>query len=456
MKLNKLFLLSAMGLGLFACNNNDLVEGSDPNGTQEEGTTYVGFTLKFNDTNSRADGTEEGTEAEQKINSAYVVMAGVDGTIEKVFSTSNAVESGEDYHSNDDKFVFQTSAGVHCFYAVVNPDVAGLPETALVAGKNISDYFNKEVSLDITEIANTNATGNFMMSSVKEVRENIADNVTEEQALNGTANSFIIDVERVAAKVTMTTESTTLENATNNADGTISSPVFYLRDMAKMSYRMAQTSISEISANTYSDAITYTAVYVKGPDDDTNLHEKATPAYCLENLHLSSGYEQGNTTYLALSTTFSPAKVVDPDATQVKPLQDNNYTGESANKTFYVVNSGELAGNYLMEEDLKQFRGGDLTSSTELPAGVEAISAPYTGGTCWFGPIWIGQETSSSNDAPIFRNTWYNLKITGIELPGEPEEPKLNEGEPLVPPTNVAITLTVMPWNFIDRGIDLQ
>ena len=41
MKLNKLFLLSAMGLGLFACNNNDLVEGSDPNGTQEEGTTYV-------------------------------------------------------------------------------------------------------------------------------------------------------------------------------------------------------------------------------------------------------------------------------------------------------------------------------------------------------------------------------------------------------------------------------
>ena len=33
MKLNRLFLLAAMGLGLFACNDNDLVEGSAPNGT---------------------------------------------------------------------------------------------------------------------------------------------------------------------------------------------------------------------------------------------------------------------------------------------------------------------------------------------------------------------------------------------------------------------------------------
>ena len=75
MKLNRLFLLAAMGLGLFACNDNDLVEGSAPNGTQEEGTTYVGFTLKFNDANTRADETKDGTAAEQKINSVYVLVA---------------------------------------------------------------------------------------------------------------------------------------------------------------------------------------------------------------------------------------------------------------------------------------------------------------------------------------------------------------------------------------------
>ena len=88
MKLNRLFLLAAMGLGLFACNDNDLVEGCAPNGTQEEGTTYVGFSLKFNDPNTRATTTEDGTSAEQKINTAYVMMADASGNVEKIISTS--------------------------------------------------------------------------------------------------------------------------------------------------------------------------------------------------------------------------------------------------------------------------------------------------------------------------------------------------------------------------------
>ena len=450
MKLNKLFLLSAMGMGLFACNKNDLVEGSAPNGTQEEGTTYVGFTLKFNDTNSRANGTEEGTEAEQKITSAYVMMTSDGGTtFEKVLAmtTVPTVDAVEGYYSDENKFLFQTTAGNHDFYAVINPDVVPTKDG------NISDYFNTAENLPLTTITTTNK---FMMSSCEKKTFYVNDNITQTQALDGTDNSFTIDVERVSAKVTMTTEGTTLTNATNNAGGTIASPVFYLRDMANQSYRMAQTSISEITGKTYSDANTSTAVYVKGQDDNTDLHKNAIPAYCLENLHLSNGYKQGNTTYLNLSTTFSPAKVVDPDANLVKALKNNTYTGEDANKTFYVVNSGELAGNYLMEEDLKTFREGNLDSSTNLPAGVEAISAAYINGTCWFGPIWIGQTSTTDKDGPVVRNTWYNLKITGIELPGEPDEPELNEGEPLVPPTNVAITLTVMPWNFIDREITLQ
>ena len=36
------------------------------------------------------------------------------------------------------------------------------------------------------------------------------------------------------------------------------------------------------------------------------------------------------------------------------------------------------------------------------------------------------------------------------------EEPTIDSEQPLTPPTNVAITLTVQPWNFIDRPIELQ
>lgn len=288
------------------------------------------------------------------------------------------------------------------------------------------------------------------MASVKKETFDIADGVTEEEALAGTdatANNFTINVERVAAKVTMTCENTALTNATNNAGGTITTPKFTLKGGATMSYRMAQNSFSEIVRNTWSYSSSATDVYVK-TGDETDLHEKATPVYCLENLHdAATGYKQGNTTYLTLQTTFTPAKVVDC-ADEIRELKNNTATG-----TFYVVKQGELAGNYLMASDLTTYQDGD---NFKLPAGVEAISDPYDEGTCWFGPIWIGQEDANDAEAPIYRNTWYNLKITGITLPGDPSEPEPDGGQGLTPATNVAITLSVMPWNFIDREISLQ
>ena len=170
--------------------------------------------------------------------------------------------------------------------------------------------------------------------------------------------------------------------------------------------------------------------------------------YCLENIH-TTGYKQGNTTYLTLQTTFTPANVVDC-ADEIKDLKENNTKG-----TFYVVKQGVLAGNYLMGADLQSYR--DLKNDqSALPAGVEAISDAYTDGNCYFGPIWIGQTDTDKDNAPVVRNTWYNLKITGITLPGEPSEPQIDPEQPLTPATNVAITLSVMPWNFIDREISLQ
>ena len=440
MKLNRLFLLAAMGLGLFACNDNDLVEGSAPNGTQEEGTTYVGFTIDFSKTQTRAT-TETGTAAEQKINKAYVILA-ASGNISQIAETPKG--------TSNNKYVLQTTPGPHDFYVVVNPT------TAPTVGTSIDAYFNTGVAIGVDEFANTTPNSeSFLMASVKKETFDIADGVTEKEALDGTdaaTNNFTINVERVAAKVTMTCENTALTNATNNADGTITTPKFTLRGGATKSYRMAQNPFTEITGNAWNYSSSATDVYVK-TGNETDLHEKATPVYCLENLHATGAYKGGNTTYLTLQTTFIPAKVVDPDETQIKVLKNNTYTGDDDDKTFYVVKQGDLAGNYLMAEDLTTFQAGD---DTKLPAGVEAISDAYTDGNCYFGPIWIGQTSAADQNGPVVRNTWYNLKITGITLPGDPQEPKPDPDQPLVPGTNVAITLSVMPWNFIDREIDLQ
>ena len=448
MKLNKYLLMAAMGLGLVACTENDLVEGGDSNGAQNEGTTYVGFTIDFSKTQTRAT-TETGTNAEQKINTAYVLMTDASGNVEQIVST---VDKGTGTsNTNTDYYVFQTTAGVHYFYAVVNPDVIPTKEGDDATAKTIDAYFNTGVTLTVANITSTADGGNFMMAGENVLTADVEDGVTKDEALKGTKNCFAINVERVAAKVTMTCENTTLTNATNNADGTITTPKFTLKGGATMSYRMAQSAINEITGNAWTNTSSPTDVYVK-TGDETDLHEKATPVYCLENLHdAATGYKQGNTTYLTLQTTFTPANVVDC-ADEIKDLKENNTTG-----TFYVVKQGVLAGNYLMEADLQDYRD-EKGDQSALPAGVEAISDAYTDGECHFGPIWIGQEEAddANANAPVVRNTWYNLKITGITLPGDPEEPTIDPEQPLTPATNVAITLSVMPWNFIDREISLQ
>lgn len=453
MKLNKYLLMAAMGLGLVACTENDLVEGGDSNEAQNEGTTYVGFSLKFNASNTRATKSENGTAAEQKINTAYVLMTDADGNVEKIVSTSKKGTGTS--NTNTDYYVFETTAGVHYFYAVVNPDTEPTMVGDNATAKTIGGYFNAGVALTVGDIASTTDDGNFMMSSENVLKAYLEDDVTEADALAGKKNSFEINVERVAAKVTMTCENTALTNATNNAGGTITTPKFTLKGGATMSYRMAQSAINEITGNawTYTSNAAGTEVYVKD-GEETDLHKKATPVYCLENIHNTGAYLQTNTTYLNLNTKFVPAKVVNCDSKEtVGALKDNPNAANSTAASFYVVKTGSLAGNYILKDDLVSYQS---TNPGKYPNGVESISAEYVEGTCWFGPIWIGQANVADQNGPVVRNTWYNLKITGITLPGDPQEPEPDPEQPLVPGTNVAITLSVMPWNFIDREIDLQ
>lgn len=463
MKLNKLFFMAAMGLGLVACTENDLVEGGDSNGAQNEGTTYVGFSIDFENMGTRA--TEEGIDPdEQTITSAYVVMTNNDGIIEAVAKTSKA---GTSSNAGKQCYVFQTTPGLHCFYAVANPDAQA--ETQLTVGEDIDNYFNTATTLDVATITSAN---NFMMSSVERYPADVKDNVTEAEALAGTANSFSLKIERVVAKVTMTCDNETLANSSNEAGGgTIDGTKFTLKDGASKSYRMAQASIQEISENTYDKNSAPTLVYIKGTDPSEEvdyIYRSATPVYCLENLH--NNYYQKNTTYVDIETIFTPARVV-KCLDQLDETPDNNLEDNSTTGSFFVVGSGEHAQNYLMKADLltwqknktyiteDQFNIGEISKNpAHFPAGVESISDEYINGKCFFGPIWIGQATADAPTAPVTRNTWYNLKITGIKLPGEPHEPEIDDtGEtPLVPPTNVAITLTVQRWNFIEHNINLQ
>ena len=434
MKLNRLFLLAAMGLSLFACNNNDLVDGSVTNEAQNEGTTYVGFTIDFGENKTRA--TKDATAEESKINTAYVILA--DGnTISQIASEADE-ESGN--------YVLQTTPGSHDFYVVVNP------KTAPTTKNTVDEYFNSGVTIEASEFADI-TTPSFLMASEAKNTFDIAEGITKDQAIAGTdytTNSFTINVERVAAKVTMTCENLVLTDKNGGeAGGTISDMEFNLYGGADMAYRMRQNPFAEITGNTWSYSVNKKTVATSL--DNITLNNNV--AYCLENIHdAATEYKTGNTTYLTLRTKFQPTDVVDC-ADEIKALKSNT---QPEGSSFYVVKEGEFAGNYIMKADLDAYQAIEGNTG-KLPAGVNVLSEEYEEGECWFGPIWIGQTATDLDHAPVVRNTWYNLKISGITLPGDPGEPTIDDpDQPLNPPTYVAITLTVMPWNFIDREITLQ
>lgn len=79
MKLNRLFLLTAMGSGLFACSENEL-ESSGSENIQDQGNTYVAFTVDFGEMGTRAAtiGTTPGTDAESEVTTVYALLTDKD------------------------------------------------------------------------------------------------------------------------------------------------------------------------------------------------------------------------------------------------------------------------------------------------------------------------------------------------------------------------------------------
>lgn len=518
MKLNRLFLLAAMGLGLFACNDNDLVEGSAPNGTQEEGTTYVGLKINFNSSSSRAntgdqpidgDGTttpplydDAGEGNEALINDVRIVVTDADGK-----SQYNNVIKGT-LNGSDSIYLFEITPGIKKFYAVVNGNILGLGET-------LNNWAGSQLTLikKASELCDYNASPRvgkgFLMSSVEAVEQTLQDNVSEDDVKAGKANNIEITVERVVAKVTMQLsdalkapdgfkdQTATLKNLTcqiGNADNLV-----YAKGEQKATYTTAGTylmaynnegnvrttpyfnypeSIDDWSQFLQSDLLgTSATIYENGAVSTTTPTARF---YCLENTHAntdSKNYLQSNTTFIRVKAEMIPnsakqfAYSADPDP---KVTISDRVAMPTSLETFYVITGAPDQDNqdsYVFASDLASLYAdlvpdGDADNNDDKAAEVvEALAdydynftAPYTAG-CGYYNIWVNDMKDANNQylniAPVFRNDWYNLTITSLTLPGSPKE-SIDPEEPIHPDTNVGVTLTIRDWNKVNHNVDLQ
>ena len=510
MKLNKYFMIGAMGLSLVACSDNLDENGQGANGTNpNEGTTYVAIALDFDNASSRVgenpvDGSDMTTtppsyddDIEENSNEADIKTVRIIVTNDEGAVQFNQVVTPKSATSTN-YYMVAVQPGWMNFYAIVNADVQGRGLTLPTAQTWKSPY---EVSATTSQLAdyNTADSGNGFVMAILEggVRQQIFDDVTVEQAQAGPNNKVSITVERMVAKVTVKlSDDLVATDGFNDENFTLTDLTCQLINADNIEYKAATEpggEASYVSAGTNWMAWTDNNVR-KTPsydypdnandlidideaklasgdaqalyDEDLTTKNPSLRYYCLENTH--ANYYMGNTTFLKMEAQMIPNNLVTFTSSEGVISVENKTEDVTTPSTFYLVTAGYAGDgqkNYcVLASDLLAgygtiATGGETEDAAKIAAVIDALeeagyafTAEYTDGKGVYRiPVndLENADGSYANKEPVFRNDWYDLSITGISLPGDPAGDGFDPEEPFHPTTNVAVTLTVRDWNKV-------
>ena len=327
------------------------------------------------------------------------------------------------------------------------------------------------------------------------------DDITEVKANAGTAINDKITTDQVVAKVTMqvddeidmSEQTATLKNLTcqiGNAgnieydkdgvgDAKYTGAGTYLtaqlsgtaRTTPYYSYTLNATDAEGFSQTELLSG-TATSIYT----DDGTVSQTQARFYCLENTHTSANYLQSNTTFVRVKAEMIPNSALTFTYAEGAVSVSEKADMPTELKTFYVITAApdqSYNGSYVFESDLAAIYDdliaeGTATTDADKAAAVitalgqnnrgYAFTEAYTGGAGYYN-IWVNdmkdEDGSYLNIAPVFRNDWYDLTITSIQLPGDPN-PDIDPEQPIHPNTNVAVTLSIRDWNKVSHNVDLQ
>lgn len=446
MKKKHLFAISLIGLALAACStDNELNAG----GNQSNEGAVVTLKLDMSNTpltkgSPDATNEQEGTDVENAISNVTVVVNY--GTTQKVFKNG---DNGVTWTDATKTLEFKTPAGDATFYVYANvndaDNLSSNWDTDLVSNATVSAYYTNNSFF----MSNQNGKG---------VPFTINPDATNEVTVN---------IERAAAKVTVES----MADFTDDPHGgTIinNSMFFALGNTVDKFYLLQQDDYSIPTNVAYLDnPIVNWDKSIDVVNSATTDIKKLPAIYCMENV--LTDYKQGKTTYIKFKTTFVPGRILTFEENEtgngLKVTGDIDFS--SANGVdFYVVLgaiNSSLNSSYIKAEDIEGKTGVSIGAADEDGKcevtgieGITHISKKYADGLCYFGPIWINLN-EAGDESPIYRNDWYHLTVNSINLPGSPTEPVIDDKEdPLTPPVDVTVKLTVMKWNLVEHNIDLQ
>lgn len=272
-------MILALGAGFTACSNDDLGKNEGKEVAQN-GTAFmsVSFTLPAPATTRAETAPAAGTATEtpryqygswngkDKINSVKVFVFKADNTLEKVVSLSNLrldqQTSGTVKVSSNE--AFKVSSGAKKVYVVVNPtDAVTLPDAV---GTTLTDFetaykaVNKPTApatgaadpyyptaaateTRADKFASVSGQEDVILMTGDKAEVNVADGVTEQEAVSGVKNQAHLTVERAVARVVVTTNKTVTAFEIKGDDPTTADTKetdFVLATLSDITYTVAQ------------------------------------------------------------------------------------------------------------------------------------------------------------------------------------------------------------------------
>lgn len=452
MKIKNYLLAGIVAIGLISCSDDkDVTGGENPNTS----LTYVNVSinlpsksqLRADPEDYNQDGTYTGNDSIKTLDIYLVDNEGV--TEAKRFQGNELTYQNTEVRPTEP---FKTTAGTKTVYIIINSPAA------IRAAAPADDEL-----LPIANLAQVQNGKDIIVMTGKSSQTVIADGVTEAEAAAG-ANKVAADVTRIASRVIVTTTApTNVTNSDNVVIGTVSDVEYSVAQGTNRVYFTAQTDyksygydyIPTTTANYDAQAPTYydysdLANPVAVPVNPATAGDyKSLPGkFLFENTHVSgadastSKYKKGNTAYVLVGTTFTPA-IIQNNAT----LSDGTFYFGTTDGLFYAT-------------------------PEEADAGVTGQKVlTYTNGKMYYY-AWLNPDNIASPiNSPVIRNNIYHINITGfktlgsnwnplepgIDNPNPGIDPPVDPTDPLTPTeTYMSVDITVLDWTVHSYDVDFD
>lgn len=505
----KMFLTGAvvLGLGMTACNNDDIIQ----KGADGEGTTFAGMyvsAIRSTDTRAISDSQEDyaGRPGESKLSTLKLISTGVSNSW--TFDTGEGNGKFWETAPNSGTFKvspWKTNPGSQTMALLFNPidneqiSVATAPTMVFGSAATAKD-----------DIANLSTDEKFVMTS-SVLQKTIASNIDEATVKAGSSeneNVFAFDVERVVSQgMVVKADGLSKETADGKGDIKLSDITYAAINGAAKTYlfrnnagERALTAVSGLYQGFKSAIDDYTdfenAQLPTGTAGENliRLGNLASSADGKTNEHL------GNYKAIAVSENETDAKNSRGIYFLENSVKKDELTPQNKDYGFYRLAYAKVYTTYTpkevwhLEDDklVKKagvegatfYRGegdGIIYASKEAAKksqlNPEQKSYTYENGRCAYRALWnrqTGDDGKSVVNADTRRNNTYLLTIKafqGLGMPWDPSDPNdpnlpkpTDPDEPTKPEnpdiekeeTYMRVEAKILQWNLVSREVILE